>query len=121
MWHCDGYDKLKPFGIAIHGCIDGQVILYCNLSILKLTFMPNHRYSRRVMWLHTAMSNNKPEYIATYFVECIRTIRGENLNKYPRFNPMKVRLGFPFGSDVTFNTILYIFAWFHQYPRTHDF
>ena len=23
IWHCDGYDKLKPFGIAIHGCIDG--------------------------------------------------------------------------------------------------
>ena len=23
LWHCDGYDKLKPFGIAIHGCIDG--------------------------------------------------------------------------------------------------
>ena len=22
-WHCDGYDKLKPFGLAIHGCIDG--------------------------------------------------------------------------------------------------
>lgn len=23
MWHCDGMDKLKRFGIAIHGCIDG--------------------------------------------------------------------------------------------------
>ena len=23
LWHCDGYDKIKPFGIAIHGCIDG--------------------------------------------------------------------------------------------------
>ena len=22
-WHCDGYDKLKPFGLPIHGCIDG--------------------------------------------------------------------------------------------------
>ena len=29
------------------------------------------------MWLHAAMSNNKPEYIATYFVQCIRTIGGE--------------------------------------------
>ena len=25
-WHCDGYDKLKPFGIAIQGCIDGYVL-----------------------------------------------------------------------------------------------
>lgn len=22
-WHCDSYDKLKPFGFTIHGCIDG--------------------------------------------------------------------------------------------------
>lgn len=29
------------------------------------------------MWLHAAMSNNNPEYIATYFVECVRTIGGE--------------------------------------------
>ena len=21
LWHMDSYDKLKPFGIAIHGCI----------------------------------------------------------------------------------------------------
>ena len=23
LWHLDGYDKIKPYGIAIHGCIDG--------------------------------------------------------------------------------------------------
>ena len=23
VWHMDGHDKLKPFGISIHGCIDG--------------------------------------------------------------------------------------------------
>ncbi len=34
-------------------------------------------YSRRIMWLHAAMSNNNPEYIATYFVECVRMIGGE--------------------------------------------
>ena len=22
-WHCDGYDKLKPYGFPRHGCIDG--------------------------------------------------------------------------------------------------
>ena len=30
-WHADGYDKLKPYGFPIHGCIDG--------------------FSRRIMWL----------------------------------------------------------------------
>ena len=23
VWHLDGYDKLSPFGFAIHACIDG--------------------------------------------------------------------------------------------------
>ena len=23
VWNLDGYDKLKPYGFAIHGCIDG--------------------------------------------------------------------------------------------------
>jgi len=23
IWHVDGYDKLKPYGFAIHACIDG--------------------------------------------------------------------------------------------------
>ena len=23
VWHADGYDKIKPFGFPIHGCIDG--------------------------------------------------------------------------------------------------
>lgn len=31
QWHMDGYDKLKPYGIAIHGCIDA--------------------FSRRILWL----------------------------------------------------------------------
>jgi len=31
MWHLDGYDKLKPCGIPIIGCIDG--------------------FSRKVIWL----------------------------------------------------------------------
>ena len=31
VWHIDSYDKLKPYGIAINGCIDG--------------------FSRNVIWL----------------------------------------------------------------------
>ena len=29
-WHIDGYDKLKPYGFAIHGCIDGLIIIHFN-------------------------------------------------------------------------------------------
>ena len=50
LWHIDGYDKLKPFGFCMHGAIDG--------------------YSRRVLWLEVANTNNDPEIIGSYFIEC---------------------------------------------------
>jgi len=25
VWHLDGYDKLKPYGFAVHCCVDGYV------------------------------------------------------------------------------------------------
>lgn len=51
VWHVDGYDKLKPFGIAISGCIDG--------------------YSRRVMWLSSGSTNNDPAVIAHHYLQCV--------------------------------------------------
>eukprot|EP00111_Clytia_hemisphaerica_P004806 TCONS_00013816-protein len=39
-WHIDGYDKLKPYGLPIHGCIDG--------------------FSRKILWLKVCKSNNNP-------------------------------------------------------------
>ena len=46
--HVDGYDILKPFGIAIHGAIDG--------------------FSRRILWLKAGPSNNNPRIVAGYYV-----------------------------------------------------
>ena len=51
MWHIDGYDKLKPYGFAIHGAIDGL--------------------SRKIIWLNVSSSNNNPAYIAYYFIQAI--------------------------------------------------
>lgn len=56
LWHIDGYDKLKPFGFCIHGCIDG--------------------YSRRILWLEVAYSNNNPRIIAGYYVDCVQQLGG---------------------------------------------
>lgn len=56
LWHMDGYDKLKPFGFCIHGAIDG--------------------YSRRILWLDVASTNNDPKVVAQYFVDCVRQIGG---------------------------------------------
>ncbi|XP_041864343.1 uncharacterized protein LOC121654328 [Melanotaenia boesemani] len=51
VWHVDGYDKLKPFGIAISGCIDG--------------------FSRKIMWLACGKSNNDPSVIAQNYIKCV--------------------------------------------------
>ena len=53
IWHCDGYDKIKPFGFAIHGSIDG--------------------WSRKLIWLKVAGTNNDSRVICHYFIEAIRT------------------------------------------------
>ena len=55
-WHCDGYDKLKPFGFPIHGCIDG--------------------WSRKILWLHVTRSNNQPNNIAAYYLEAVNKFQG---------------------------------------------
>ena len=62
QWHADGYDKLKRYGIAISGCIDG--------------------YSRRLIWLRCSSSNNDPRIIGTYFLDAVT-----NLNMCPRQLP----------------------------------
>ena len=59
VWHLDGYDKLKPFGLAIHGAIDG--------------------YSRKILWLEIAETNNDPKVVASYFLNTLK-----ELNLSPR-------------------------------------
>ena len=54
LWHIDGYDKIKPYGFAIHGAIDGL--------------------SRKILWLRVASPNNNPKTIASYYMDCIRQL-----------------------------------------------
>ncbi len=56
LWHIDGYDKLKPFGFCVHGAIDG--------------------YSRKVIWLEVANSNNNPRIVVQYYLDYARQIGG---------------------------------------------
>ncbi|XP_063955289.1 uncharacterized protein LOC135154065 [Lytechinus pictus] len=56
VWHVDGYDKLKPFGLCISGCIDG--------------------YSRKVMWLNVYNTNNDPKLVGGYFLETVMECGG---------------------------------------------
>ncbi|KAH3692664.1 hypothetical protein DPMN_193818 [Dreissena polymorpha] len=64
IWHFDGYDKLKPFGLCISGCICG--------------------FSRRLIWLNVYHTNNNPRVIGGYYLEavkikggCPRFVRGD--------------------------------------------
>lgn len=54
-WHVDGYDKLKPFGFAIHGAIDG--------------------FSRKVLWLTVGVTNNNPQVTALNFARTVHELQ----------------------------------------------
>ncbi|XP_046858691.1 uncharacterized protein LOC124452149 [Xenia sp. Carnegie-2017] len=54
-WHADGYDKLKPYGFPIHGCIDG--------------------FSRKILWLNIVPSNNDPRVVGRLFYDCISNMQ----------------------------------------------
>lgn len=55
-WHVDGYDKLKPYGFAISGCIDG--------------------FSRKLIWLECGPTNNDPNVIASYYINAVEREHG---------------------------------------------
>ena len=56
IWQNDGYNEHKPFGLCIHGAIDG--------------------YSRIILWLEVGCTNNNPKIIANYFTDYVCRIRG---------------------------------------------
>ena len=51
VWHVDSYDKLKPYGICINGCVDG--------------------FSRNIIWLEAYTTNSDPKVIASYYVQAV--------------------------------------------------
>lgn len=56
VWHVHGYDKLKPYGFPIHGCIDG--------------------YSRKILWLIVSRSNNDPALTGQHYLNAIQKFGG---------------------------------------------
>ena len=64
VFHIDGHDKLKKWGFALHGGIDG--------------------FSRKVLWLNVSTTNNDPLVVANYFLQCVT--RYKIAPKQPRFD-----------------------------------
>ena len=56
LWHLDGWDKLKPYGFCVHGCVDG--------------------FSRRILWLEVGSTNNNPNVIVDYFLSTVQLLDG---------------------------------------------
>ena len=52
VYHIDGNDKLKKWGFAIHGGIDG--------------------FSRKIIWLVVATTNNDPLVVSNLFLNCVK-------------------------------------------------
>ena len=74
----DGYDKLKPYGFCIHGCVDGYV--HQSVMVQKIIIITNsnllyYRYSRKVIWFTLASSNSDPRVIVRYYLEAIEKIK----------------------------------------------
>lgn len=54
LWHMDSYDKLKPYGICINGCIDG--------------------FSRKILWVKANCTNSDPKIIGAYYLQTVESI-----------------------------------------------
>lgn len=51
LWHIDSYDKLRPYGIGINGCIDG--------------------FLRKLIWLEANNTTNDPRVIGRFFLKAV--------------------------------------------------
>ena len=80
MWHLDGYDKLKPYEFTIHGCIDGLVAL--PIVIVDNNRIRCYSYSRRVIWLHLASTNNDPRVILFHYLLAVLKCKGLPIYDY---------------------------------------
>ena len=56
VWHLGRHDKLKPFGLSIHSCID--------------------KFLQYLILREVASSNKKPELIAKFYLDAVKSLEG---------------------------------------------
>ena len=91
-WHIDGYDKLKPFGFPVHGAIDG--------------------FSRKILWLNVACSNNSPDNIAQYYLNAVNELNGCPKILVTEWVP---KMDWQHQSNVILGMILQLIVMYHQH------
>ena len=98
MWHIDGYDKLKPYGFAIHGAIDG--------------------FGRKIIWLNVSLSNNNPAYISYYFIQTTELGRVPQVicgdKRFRKYDDLWYRTVFKKKISVAAFWVMIVFAMHHQ-------
>lgn len=63
LWHVDSYDKLKPYGLCINGCIDG--------------------FSRYIIWLRIGPTSSDPKVRITISADYIASTLSRLVYKHP--------------------------------------
>lgn len=56
LWHIDGWEKLVPFGLYIHGAIYG--------------------YTRRILWLEVNSTNKNAKVVASHYIDTVEQLGG---------------------------------------------
>lgn len=69
VWHAVGYDKLKPYGFPVHGCIDS--------------------WNRKVLRLPFARSNIYPDNIVSDSLETVEKYGGRPMKVYTDLRTQK--------------------------------
>ena len=70
-------EKLKPYGFAIHGCIDGYKNKILTCSGLGTYYVMVFSYSRKVLWLQAGTSDNDPRVVAWHYLQCVKQLKGQ--------------------------------------------
>ncbi len=74
---CDGYDKLKPYGLRSMAALMGmRTTLTSIIFIWQNDAIMIHRYSRSVLWLTVGTSNNNPHIIGHHYTQSVRYLNG---------------------------------------------
>ena len=68
-WHIDGYNKLKPFGFCIHGCVNGfsRKIIWLFIALYSLKLGKENRVVPRLVWADRGSENSVFERIQRFF------------------------------------------------------